>query len=366
MTHHYSLRSRGPVPSYSEAINRNLIELTMNLDDKTDSRNENQREQGHVDGSAGTEIQSQNEESQTVACQTDSNEDSLNANQTQNGSNRQNINRGITQSEERSSQTDGASHRDSSLINENESPSWQYINNARNASAQLFKELEELRTKNTENEAIIKTLKQKLNINEVTMHKMNGQMTKLVTESQQRAIPKLPNFSGGPDDNIEVWITQFYESLHFLSDVDKLQEMLPKFRDIASDFVFGQLSYAERSDYQSLLSQLELRFKTVETPRMFQMHFDKRKQTVGESYHDFACDLKRLYGKAYPRRPWYVRNEDLVQKFLSCIMDQEAGAQVEYHKCPKTIDHAVYEMIRYTEVVGRSQSTNRAIDADLN
>ena len=101
-------------------------------------------------------------------------------------------------------------------------------------------------------------------------------------------------------------------------------------------------------------------------PRMFHIQFENRKQRVGESVHDFACDLKRLYDKAYPRRPWYVRNEDLVLKFLNCILDQEAGAQVEYHKCPKTIDHAVYEMIRYMEVVGRSQPTNRSTDADLN
>ena len=148
---------------------------------------------------------------------------------------------------------------------------------------------------------------------------------------QYRAIPKLPNFSGGPDENIEVWITQFDESLHFLNDAEKLQEMLPKFRETAADFVFGQLTYAERSDYQTLLSQLELRFKTIETPRMFRIQFENRKQRVGESVHDFACELKRLYDKAYPRRPWHVRNEDLVLKFLNCFLDQEAGAQVEYH-----------------------------------
>ncbi len=30
--HNYSLRSRGPVPSHSEALNRNLIELTRSTD----------------------------------------------------------------------------------------------------------------------------------------------------------------------------------------------------------------------------------------------------------------------------------------------------------------------------------------------
>ncbi len=163
-------------------------------------------------------------------------------------------------------------------------------------------------------------------------------------------------FSGGADENIEVWITQFDESLHFLNDAEKLQEMLPKFRQTAADFVFGQLTYAERSDYQSLLLQLELRFKTIETPRMFQIQFDNRKQRVGESYHNFACELKRLYDKAYPRRPWRVRNEDLVRKFLNGCLNRKVAAQVEYHQSPKTIDHAVYEMVHYLEIFGPPDS----------
>ena len=337
-SHNYSLRSRGPVPSCSEAINRNLIELSAYPE-------ESQGEPAHNDGSIGQETF--NEESQNV-------------------SSHENRHQDIMKGQDASSQTDGASHRDSSQINENESPSRQYINNARNASAQLFKELEELRTKNAENIASIRMLKQELNIKEDTIQQMSSQAAKPKIERPQRSIPKLSNFSGGTNENIEVWITQFDESLHFLSDAEKLQEMLPKFRDTAADFVFGQLTYTERSDYETLLSQLELRFKTIETPRMFHIQFENRKQRVGESVHDFACELKRLYDKAFPRRPWRVRNEDLVLKFLNCILDQEAGAQVEYHKCPKTIDHAVYEMIRYMEVVGRSQPTNHSTDADLN
>ncbi len=231
-------------------------------------------------------------------------------------------------------------------------------NSTHESNTQLLSELQEFKTKNAEYTEIIKTLKQTLNMKEDTIQQMSSQMAKLMMDHQQRAIPKLPNFSGGPSENIEVWITQFDESLYFLSDAEKLQEMLPKFRETAADFVFGQLTYAERSDYQTLLSQLELRFKTIETPRMFQIQFDNRKQRVGESVHDFACELKRLYEKAYPRRPWKVRDEDLVRKFMNCILDRQAGAQVEYHQCPKTIDHAVYEMVHYSEVFGQSDATS--------
>ncbi len=336
MTHNYSLRSRGPA-SYTEAINRNLIELSTPADLDDRNRIENRAEQDQNNGISPEDSNPDDKSSQTNPRE-DFNED---ANQSpgQREPCQQGISQDLTQVQHASSQTDGASHSDLDHINAN-------LNTSET-------ELQVLRVQNAQYEEKIKILTQKLNTNEDIMQKMNGQMAKLVIESRQRAIPKLPIFSGSADENIEVWITQFDESLQFLNDAEKLQEMLPKFRGTAADFVFGQLTYAERSDYQTLLSQLELRFKMIETPRMFQIQLENRKQRVGESYHDFACELKRLYEKAYPRRPWKVRDEDLVRKFMNCILDREAGAQVEYHQCPKTIDHAVYEVVRYTELLGR-------------
>ncbi len=325
MSHHSSISSKGQVdvPKSSEALNRNLMELSRSLNSSETNRQENQSEQGQNDGTSPGNS-SQNTESQ--------NESSSSQLET-----RQNH-----ETHEGSTQTDDASHSDLDQINAN-------LNTSE-------AELQVLRVQNAQYEEKIKILTQELNIKEDVMQKTNSQMTKLVIESRQRAVPKLPFFSGGADENIEVWITQFDESLHFLNDAEKLQEMLPKFRETAADFVFGQLTYAERSDYQSLLSQLELRFKTIETPRMFQIQFDNRKQKVEESYHNFACELKRLYDKAYPRRPWHIRNEDLVRKFLNCCLNRKVAAQVEYHQSPKTIDHAVYEMVHYLEIFGQSDS----------
>ncbi len=99
-------------------------------------------------------------------------------------------------------------------------------------------------------------------------------------------IPKLPNFSGSPSEKIEVWITQFDETLHFLNDAEKLQELLPKFRDTAADFVFGQLMPEIRRDYNLLVSELMTRFNLIETPRMYRLQYDKRKQKLGENVHD--------------------------------------------------------------------------------
>ncbi len=175
--------------------------------------------------------------------------------------------------------------------------------------------------------------------------------------------PKLPNFTG--NERFEVWITQFEEALYQWSDEEKLDELIPKLRDAAADFVFGQLTPDTRADYQELVTQLSLRFRTVETPKMFQAQLENRKQKVGESIHDYASELKRLYDKAYPGRPTRVRNEDLVKKFMKGLIEEEVGSQVEYHKSPSTIDQAVYEVSRYLETVKSSKSTMSMSEGNL-
>ncbi len=268
--------------------------------------------------------------------------------------------------------------------NDNSRPSQQYINTAKSASAKLFKELEELRIKDAVNKATIKMLKQELNVKDYQIEQINAKqkhddevIQKLTTQMAElgneyktnkcrhRAIPKLPVFTGKED--IDVWLKQFDESLYYLSDAEKLDEIIPKFRDVAADFVFGQLTPVERAGYQTLVSQLRLRFMKIETPHMFQNQLENRKQKVGESIQDFASDLKRLYSKAYPGRPQSVKNEDLVLRFMGGLLpeNREAGAQVEYHRPPRTIDHAVYEMVHYLEMVGRPKSPSHT-NAHLN
>ena len=238
---------------------------------------------------------------------------------------------------------------------------------------QMRNELEQLRAQKNSHEKLIKRLTQELNVKDDQIHqmsenhgqsieKLSSQMTQLMNDHQSnayqsshRAIPKLPNFSGSSDEKIEVWITQFDEALHFLNDAEKLQELLPKFRDTAADFVFGQLTPEIRRDYHLLASELITRFKKIETRKMYKVQYEKRKQKIGENVQNFAADLKQLYDKAYPGRPRNIRNEDLVEKFMDGLLDDKAKFQVEYHRNPATIDQAVYEVIHYLEVFGQSE-----------
>ena len=156
------------------------------------------------------------------------------------------------------------------------------------------------------------------------------------------------------------------EALYRFNSSEKLDALLPRLRDIAADFVFDQLDPEVRSDYHALVYELRKRFQTFETPKMYQAQYDRRRQKLGENAHSFASDLKRLYDKAYPGRPQNIRNEDLVRKFFDGLLDKKAGVQVEYHKNPTSIDHAVYEMVRYMDIIGGSQTTSNSSGADLN
>ncbi len=348
MSHHYSLRSRGivEVPSYSYVVNRNLIGT-----DSGGNENTNEYQEGDL--------------SDNVAL--NQNEGPGDADTGQHDS----TNQENHESQERSTQTDGASHNNSANQNaeleQNESGHAHtttrgpdFVDAARSASHKLISELERLRADKVQHENIIMKLLQELNLK-------HDQIQPLSNMYQQKAVPKLPDFTGSHDDEkFDIWITRFNEALYKFNSSEKLDQLLPRLRGIAADFVFDQLSPEVRSDYHALVYELRKQFQTFETPRMYQAQYDKRKQKIGEDVHSFAIELKRLYDKAYPGRSQSIRNEDLVRKFFDGLLDEKASGQVEYFKSPKTIDHAVYEMIHYMDIIGQSQSTSHLTEADLN
>ena len=67
----------------------------------------------------------------------------------------------------------------------------------------------------------------------------------------------------------------------------------PKLQGSAGKFVFGQLSPSRR-DYQTLISELEGRFRIIETSKTFRTLFNNRDQMHAAELH--------LYDKAYPNR----------------------------------------------------------------
>ncbi|KAH3876474.1 hypothetical protein DPMN_000318 [Dreissena polymorpha] len=72
-----------------------------------------------------------------------------------------------------------------------------------------------------------------------------------------------------------------------------------------------------------LVSEINNRFRVIETPRTVAVKFSKRDQKVGETAEEYAAELKRLYDKAHTRRDYRTRQEDLVRRLLDGIRDEE-------------------------------------------
>ena len=56
-----------------------------------------------------------------------------------------------------------------------------------------------------------------------------------------------------------------------------------------------------------------------------------------------------VYGKVYPQHDSASRDEDLLHRFLTGLMDQKAHQQVEFVKDPANIDEALDEIVKYHE-----------------
>ncbi|CAC5410263.1 unnamed protein product [Mytilus coruscus] len=169
---------------------------------------------------------------------------------------------------------------------------------------------------------------------------------------------KLPSFTG--KEKWEVWINRF-EAVANLQNWDnktKLSELLTRLQGEAGDFVFDQLNSKTLKNYSKLATELKNRFGVFENKRTYKVQFNRRTQKPNEDTADYAAELKRIYDKAYSNRHAKIRQEDLLQRFLMGLLDNEARIHIELTKDPKTIEEAVQEVITYRETTSETQEGN--------
>ena len=177
--------------------------------------------------------------------------------------------------------------------------------------------------------------------------------TSSLCQEPRRKYTKIPPFNG--KESWKTWYNQFSEiaDRRQWSDEDRLDELLPKLQGDAGEFAFGELPKTVRTSYQTLVAELESRFRKVETSKSFELQFSNRSQKQSESPEAYASELKRLYTKAYPKRQAETRKQDLIRKFLNGLYDDQARFHIEYVKDPSDIDEAVFEVVNFTEIQRR-------------
>ena len=160
---------------------------------------------------------------------------------------------------------------------------------------------------------------------------------------------KLPPFTGKEKWNI--WFNRVKEvaTLQQWGNQQKLRELLPILQGPAGEFVYGQLTHETRTSYSTLASELNSRFRVVDTKRTYGAQFSKCVQKSNQTAEEFAAELKMLYDKAHANRDRQTRTEDLLRRFLDGLNDERARFHIEFVKEPSDIDQAVFEVVNFQE-----------------
>lgn len=182
-----------------------------------------------------------------------------------------------------------------------------------------------------------------------TQNSLTGNQTDVSCSKHQTV--RLPPFTGSSSDSWKVWHARFttIANLNKWNEVTCLSELMQRLQGTAAEFVFDEIPPEILSNYASLVSELDSRFKSVETNRTFKVQFGKRTQKYEETVEEYAAELKRLYDKAYPGRNPEMRRQLLLQQFLNGIRDKSAKFAVEYYKEPNSIEDAIHHVVTYLE-----------------
>ena len=91
-----------------------------------------------------------------------------------------------------------------------------------------------------------------------------------------------------------MWFSRFstVANLNNWDDSTRLSELLQRLHGTATEFVFDEIPSEIKGNFQSLVHELSLRFKTVETNKIFRAQFGKRTQRIGESVEDYCAELR--------------------------------------------------------------------------
>lgn len=185
-----------------------------------------------------------------------------------------------------------------------------------------------------------------------------SEIVKRKPRKQSSVNGRIPAYTG--KEKWEVWVNRFeaVSRLQGWDETDKLEELLPRLQGSAGELVFDQLPQKYLDSYPKLIRELTNRFGAHESKKNYRSQFTRRNQRTDESPEAYAADLKRLYDKAYTNRDSRIRQEDLLQRFLSGLYDEKARIHVELNKEPCTIEEAVEDVIAYSEATESCKFTS--------
>ena len=129
----------------------------------------------------------------------------------------------------------------------------------------------------------------------------NEMANRIVDGPGMRMVESLPNFSGGPTQRFDDWISKFEHICSFTNwnPPEMAQILVTKMTDLAYDVIQDVLEQGVNT-YAELKDKLIERFHGSETIEYYHEKFDKCARKTGETIPNYAFRLKKTFKKAFP------------------------------------------------------------------
>ncbi|CAC5387406.1 unnamed protein product [Mytilus coruscus] len=185
------------------------------------------------------------------------------------------------------------------------------------------------------------------------------------SSEQQKHVKSIPNANNSHDSNSFSKVRKIKQSFTPNLDITSASECDETDDEVFSDACSDIDTNSIDTDIitQSKRSKSKIGFSNAKLPSFtgkekWEVWINRRTQKPNEDTADYAAELKRIYDKAYSNRHAKIRQEDLLQRFLMGLLDNEARIHIELTKDPKTIEEAVQEVITYRETTSETQEGN--------
>lgn len=157
-------------------------------------------------------------------------------------------------------------------------------------------------------------------------------------------------YRGDVDEDWQDWLDHFKScaEINGWDNPTKCKFMSVRLKDTAHR-VFKDLDDAAKTDWDTLCSTLEKRFKTTKQPQFYKTKFLASRQNPGESPLELGNKIRTLARKAYPTMEAGLRDELARDQFVRSLNNVNMTLKLR-HDMPESLDDAIRMAIDWETV----------------
>ena len=174
------------------------------------------------------------------------------------------------------------------------------------------------------------------------------------------------NFDGDAKAKWDQWVCHFNNvaEVNSWENTDKLKWLKVRLTGKAQT-AFQRLPVDDRGDFDKAIVALQKRFEPPSRKHRYQAELQIRRKLKGETWADFADDLKSLTDKAYPELQEEARDRIALNIYLSQLDNPLVAFGVKQRN-PETLDAATCITLELESYVTSKSNPRPVLGVDVN